>query len=144
MTSEKLKVGEIKAKKEKLQIIHLKGGAEVLADWNSRTKCKACNKEIFFAKTKKGKMMPIELVSLGEWESHFATCPAANSFRKPIEKIPEEGEKKYGCGHAPNAEIFNTSTIATSAYFTWKEQTDGGDNSKCFDCFCAGNKKRRR
>ena len=55
---------------------------------------------------------------------------------KDIEKIPE-----YGCGHSPNCALYNTTTLGASAYFTWKEQTDEGDNSECFDCFCGRIRK---
>jgi hypothetical protein len=66
----------------KLQIIKLKGGAEVMADWATKTKCKSCSQEIFWAKTKSGKQMPIEICGLAEWQSHFASCPDALKFRK--------------------------------------------------------------
>lgn len=55
-------------------------------------KCSKCDKEIVFLKTAKGKSMPTdaETVKPGETmfdsdlhTSHFATCPAAASFRKP-------------------------------------------------------------
>ena len=67
--------------KKKTQIIVLKCGIEVIVDWNSRRKCK-CGKEIFFAVTKNKKTMPIYLVGLAEWDTHFANCPLANKFRK--------------------------------------------------------------
>lgn len=44
--------------------------------------------------------------------------------------------EKYGCGHAPKSAIFNTGSIATSAYLTWKEQVEEGNISECFDCYC--------
>lgn len=43
------------------------------------TLCKKCGKQIFFIKTKKGKFMPIEVLSL---ECHFANCPGADGFRR--------------------------------------------------------------
>lgn len=68
--------------KRKLQIIHLKGGAEVLVDWNTIGECKSCGVKIWWAKTKTGKMMPINVIGAAEWESHFASCPDAKKFRK--------------------------------------------------------------
>ena len=67
--------------KRKLQQIKLNCGILVLVDWNTRKKCR-CGKEIFFATTKNNKLIPIELVGLAEWDTHFATCPFAKDFRK--------------------------------------------------------------
>ena len=68
--------------KRKLQIITLKGNASVMVDWATESKCKACGQKIYWALTKKGKQMPINVCGLCEWESHFASCPHANEFRK--------------------------------------------------------------
>ena len=68
--------------KQKLQIITLKGGAEVLADWATMTSCKSCGMKIYWAKTKNEKQMPINVCGVAEWESHFASCPNANTHRK--------------------------------------------------------------
>ena len=67
----------------KIQTIRLNGGTgiEVTVDWNDKKKCK-CGKEIWFAKTTKNKLIPIELVSLANWQTHFATCKFADEFRK--------------------------------------------------------------
>ncbi len=70
-----------KEHKPKLQVIHLKSGLEVVVDWNSKQKCK-CGAEFWFALTKNKKFIPIVLVGLCEWETHFADCPFANKFRK--------------------------------------------------------------
>ena len=67
---------------KKEQVIKLKGGAEVLVDWATKTQCKKCGKKIYWAKTKTGKLMPIEVCGLAEWQSHFAGCPFAKEFRK--------------------------------------------------------------
>ena len=60
--------------------------------------CKLCGASIFFAKSLSGAPMPLDaqrrrVVVLNEegraqrielgYESHFATCPQANRFRKP-------------------------------------------------------------
>lgn len=70
-------------KKSKTQTIRLNGGfgIEVIVDWNSKKRCE-CGAEIWFALTKNKKLMPIELVGLAKWDTHFATCPLANKFRK--------------------------------------------------------------
>jgi len=74
---------KMKEDKQKYQDIKLKSGIEVTVDWESKTKCKKCKKEIWFAVTHKNlKVMPIELVGLAKWDSHFATCPFADEFRK--------------------------------------------------------------
>lgn len=64
------------------QKIKLKSGIEVVVDWDSKTTCKNCNAEIYWAETKNGKFMPIELVGLAEWDTHYATCKFANEFKK--------------------------------------------------------------
>lgn len=55
------------------------------------SKCRSCDAEIMWVKTKTGKNMPInydpELVNEKEFdadrmESHFSTCPDANQFKK--------------------------------------------------------------
>lgn len=40
--------------------------------------CKACGKNIRWIKTVNGKWMPVNW----DGESHFATCPGADDFRK--------------------------------------------------------------
>jgi hypothetical protein len=75
----------------KLQTIKLENGQEVVINYDSKAKCKSCGKEIFWSETKNGKAMPIELVSLARWNTHYATCPAADSFRK--RKITKEMEE---------------------------------------------------
>ena len=68
--------------KQKLQIIRIRGGAEVMVDWATKSNCKACGQKIYWAKTKNEKQMPIEVIGICEWQSHFASCPAATKFRK--------------------------------------------------------------
>ena len=63
-------------------MIKLKGGAEVIADFNSQTTCKKCGITIFWAETQNGKLMPIEFYGLFQFASHFAYCKYAKSFRK--------------------------------------------------------------
>jgi len=76
------------------QNIILENGQEVIINHDSKTTCKACGKEIFWCKTKNGKAMPIELVSLARWNTHYVTCPQANSFRrKPTKEEIEEIHK---------------------------------------------------
>jgi hypothetical protein len=79
----------------RLQQIILKNGQEVIINHDSKTKCKACGKDIFWCKTMNGeKAMPVELVGLAVWDTHFATCPQANSFRrKPTKQELEEIHK---------------------------------------------------
>ena len=62
-------------------------------------KCKSCDAEIYWVKTKKGKAMPVDMDSVDQYytihgkmptefrqegilTSHFATCPNANEFRQ--------------------------------------------------------------
>jgi len=68
--------------KRKLQIIKLKGNAEVMVDWNTQSVCKKCGVKILWAETKNGKQMPINLIGVMEWEPHWASCPYASLFRK--------------------------------------------------------------
>jgi hypothetical protein len=76
---------------KKLQIIKLKGGAEVLVDWSiPKKECKACGVSIQWAKTKSGKMMPINVCGAFEWEPHWASCKFADKFRKKRKDIPAE------------------------------------------------------
>ena len=58
----------------------LKGGAEVYIE-DKPGICGKCGAEIFWAKTKNNKFMPVEF-SFGEWASHFASCPFAKNFKK--------------------------------------------------------------
>lgn len=76
------------------QPIILKNGQEVIINHDSKCKCKACGKDILWAETKNGKAMPVELVSLALWDTHYATCPYANSFRrKPTKEEITEMKK---------------------------------------------------
>jgi len=68
--------------KKKLQIIKLNGGAKVMVDWNTQSVCKKCGVKILWCETKNGKQMPINLVGVMEWESHFASCKFAKEFRR--------------------------------------------------------------
>ena len=65
--------------------ILLKGGAKVTVDLEkSRVVCK-CGKEILWAKTVRGKRMPIVEDKDGGYSSHFADCPYAKMHRgKPL------------------------------------------------------------
>ena len=57
-------------------------------------KCKSCDKEIVFLKTRNGKIIPINAETIKGKEtyydhkighiSHFRDCPAANSYRNKI------------------------------------------------------------
>lgn len=68
------------------QTITLKGGSVVLVDWGAEAKCRSCGRQIWWAKTKNDKNMPINACG-AEFESHFASCPAANKFRKEAKKM---------------------------------------------------------
>lgn len=68
--------------KFKIQEIKLECGIEVEVDWNSKTKCKGCGAEIYWAVTKNEKVIPIELVGFMKWDTHWALCKSANKFRK--------------------------------------------------------------
>jgi hypothetical protein len=55
------------------------------------TRCRSCRARIIWFKTSAGKNMPVDAdtvepdddeLDLGRHVSHFATCPAASSFRK--------------------------------------------------------------
>ena len=64
-------------------------------------RCRSCNAEVVWARTKAGKLNPMQLDARGTWvivdgtartmelgdtgpyySSHFATCPQANDWRK--------------------------------------------------------------
>lgn len=56
------------------------------------TRCRSCNKQIVFLKTRNGKNMPVDADSvepeddeldLSRHVSHFRTCPNADKHRKP-------------------------------------------------------------
>jgi len=59
----------------------LKGGA-VVNIGTTPDKCSKCGQTIYWAMTKNKKLMPVCFVD-GEWQSHFADCKFADSFRKP-------------------------------------------------------------
>ena len=65
---------------KKVKII-LDGGVEVYTDKNTKSKRCECGAMIYFAKTKKGKLMPIH-EAVNRWVSHFSTCSLANKYRK--------------------------------------------------------------
>jgi len=46
-----------------------------------KVKCE-CGEDIMFAKTKRGRWMPIQQVGFLEFDTHYAYCPLANKFRK--------------------------------------------------------------
>jgi predicted amidophosphoribosyltransferase len=46
--------------------------------------CKKCQKSLEFWRNEKKKLCPLEIMKPGyKLQSHFATCPFAESFRKP-------------------------------------------------------------
>ncbi len=59
--------------------VKLKNGIEVLL--SERSKVCECGDIMFFAKTSKGKYMPVSTDYHGEWESHFGVCPLADKYR---------------------------------------------------------------
>jgi len=68
-------------KKPNIQQIKLKCGIDVVVDWRAKKKCE-CGADIWFGMTKKKRWMPITLVGLAEWDTHYADCPLADKFRK--------------------------------------------------------------
>lgn len=74
-----------KSKRPKVQTIKLNCGIEVTVNWSAKKKCE-CGRDIWFAVTKKKRWIPICLVGLAEWDTHFADCPLAKKFRKKGEK----------------------------------------------------------
>jgi hypothetical protein len=56
--------------------------------------CRACNAEIRFELTAKGRLQPISIATGG---SHFADCPQADRFKKP--PIPENQCGACGSEH---------------------------------------------
>lgn len=76
------------------QTIVLDNGQEVIINHDSKCVCRRCGKEIFWAMTKNKKAMPIELVSLARWNTHYATCPFAAEFRKKPTKEEQAEMKK--------------------------------------------------
>lgn len=64
------------------QTIILDNGMEVIIDHDSKDKCKKCGKEIIWGLTKNKKPIPLELVSLARWNTHYISCPFAKEFRK--------------------------------------------------------------
>ena len=74
-------VAPFKSKKPKVQKIKLQCGIEVTLNWSARKKCE-CGETIWFGRTNKGRWMPINLVGLAEWDTHYADCPLADKFRQ--------------------------------------------------------------
>ncbi len=70
--------------------IELKSGIEVCVDMASQDWCKGCHSKIWWAVTKKKKLIPICLVGLAEWETHFVNCPMADKFRKRGEFVKSQ------------------------------------------------------
>jgi hypothetical protein len=68
-------------------IIRLKNNIPVEVNGKSEndfnyTVCRGCSKSILWAKTTKGKLMPISQMRDCSWVSHFFDCPNAKNFRK--------------------------------------------------------------
>ena len=64
----------------KVNII-LDNGVELYIDKNTKSKRCECGAMIYFAKTKKGKLMPVH-ETVNRWVSHFVNCPLDNKYRK--------------------------------------------------------------
>lgn len=72
------------------------------------SKCKSCNAEIIWLKTAAGKNMPVdadtyhgeEQFDREKHQSHFATCPDADKFRKdddsPARRLWDEARRQQG------------------------------------------------
>ena len=73
------------------QKIRLLGGATVTVDLGKLSKCKKCNKTIYWATTKNAKAMPICQDRSRNWLSHFVDCPYSNNFK--LEKKPGAGDR---------------------------------------------------
>ncbi len=67
--------------KDKVRTVKLKCGIEVLVDFGRKVVCE-CGTDIWFGRTKRKRWMPINLVGLVEWDTHYADCPLANKFRR--------------------------------------------------------------
>lgn len=68
------------------QTIVVGHNVEVTVDFDSKGKCRKCGQEIYWAVTKNNKNMPVTYNSqYDSWDSHFATCPFANEFRRKHE-----------------------------------------------------------
>lgn len=69
----------------KLQVKTKTGFIELESDkpFLEKLKCRGCGKEIYWAKTKNGKAMPVSMLGNGDMVSHFYDCPKQADFRKP-------------------------------------------------------------
>lgn len=76
-------------REDKIRTIKLKCGVEVLVDFKRKVKCE-CGQDIWFGRTKRKRWMPIVLVGLAEWDTHYADCPLADKFRKKTNTTKEE------------------------------------------------------
>ncbi len=67
----------------KFQIKTNNGSIEVETEkpYMENSKCRGCGKEIFWAKTKGVKNMPISMLGNGDLVCHFYDCSKANNFR---------------------------------------------------------------
>lgn len=79
------KLSEIlKRKNMQQELIQIAGGSKVVVDWSAKGICRACGAEMVWCTTRNQKKMPLSRQpgASGEYESHFASCPRANKFRK--------------------------------------------------------------
>ena len=67
---------------EKRQDIILENGMEVTIDHNAKDKCKKCGADIIWGVTKNLKLIPLVLVGLAKWNTHFIDCPFVDELRK--------------------------------------------------------------
>ena len=47
-----------------------------------QSRCRKCDKFFYWVRMESGKLMPVDI----DGTSHFATCPAADEFRRPRDK----------------------------------------------------------
>lgn len=57
-----------------------------------KVNCRGCGKEIFFAKTSKGKWLPVSQLGDGTFVAHFFDCPKAKTFRRPRQDSINENQ----------------------------------------------------
>ena len=56
--------------------------------------CRGCGAAICWVETPHGKKMPLNRTGVHLWESHFASCPEAEAFRKKKKKRQEDHGKE--------------------------------------------------
>lgn len=81
------------------------GGGSFPVTFDNEGECRSCGNPIYWCETPRGKKMPVDIVPLDDgYESHWATCPNADSHRGGGSA---PAKKPAATGGSPNSETLD-------------------------------------